>query len=164
MPFPELDRLRLFMTVEEPRASRTTSPLLPRQGEKFLRGPVPILWLGRAASQPGRALHVAVTLWFLAGLAKSRVVRLSVKTLSVFGVDRYAAYRGLRALERAGLVEARRRRGANAIVTLLEWPASDSVPAGTVCMVGKMTSGAQPGRTNGGGIHRPDGEERDYEK
>jgi hypothetical protein len=97
-------------------------PNVPRHkvGEKFLKGPIPLSWLTDAARLPGKALHLAVELWFQAGLTKSPKVKLSMKRLSQFGVTRYSAYRALNSLEAAGLVSVARHRGRLSRVTLLE--------------------------------------------
>ena len=90
------------------------------QGQAFLKGPVPMSWLTCAARQPGKALHVGIALWFLAGLTKTAEVKLAQSLLAQLGVDRHAGYRGLRALETAGLVGVVRHRGRHPVVTLQE--------------------------------------------
>ncbi len=119
-PLPDLARLRL-MSVKTPRSHRRRTRL-PRHGpgEKFLKGPIPWKWLARAAQQPGRALHVGLALWFWAGIKRSGQVALSISRLSMLGVNRFAAYRGLAALEQVGLVAVQRQKGRNPIVTILE--------------------------------------------
>jgi hypothetical protein len=96
---------------------------LPRHklGEKFLKGPIPLLWLEGAARLPGKALHVALQLWFWAGIKRSRVIKLPSSNLLKFGVNRHAGYRGLNALERAGLVSVIRKCGRKPVVTLLDY-------------------------------------------
>lgn len=89
-----------------------------KSGVKFLKGPIPLPWLSRAALLPGKALHVALALWFLSGLTKSRTVRLSKSTLEYFGVKRQASYRSLKALEGVGLIACSRSPGRCPIVTL----------------------------------------------
>lgn len=86
----------------------------------FLKGPVSIDWLGEAARQPGKALHVGVLLWFQAGLKGSRVVSLRPSVRERFGLDRHATARALHALEKAGLVTVNRHRGRSPEVRLLE--------------------------------------------
>jgi hypothetical protein len=98
---------------------------LPRHepGQKFLKGPIPLNWLSLAASQPGKALHVALALWFWAGMKRSRQVTLSMSWLrATLGVDRHSGYRGLAALEVIGLVSVVRHQGRKPIVTLLDTP------------------------------------------
>ena len=88
------------------------------KGKNFIRGPLPLDWFEKAGMLPGRALCVALVLWYQAGLNKSNVVNLSSKILKGFGVDRYAKSRGLRNLENAGLVSVKRFPGRNPIVTI----------------------------------------------
>lgn len=113
----EIDRIR--------RASATsvlgsTPPAVPRHrgGELFVRGPIPWVWLSASARLPGRALHVGIVLWLESGLRASAVVTLSQQRLRDLGVDRYASYRGLLSLERAGLVDVQRHPGRLSVVTL----------------------------------------------
>ena len=65
--------------------------------------------------------------WFLAGLTKSRRVKLSNVVLLPMGVTRYSKHRGLVALEGAGLVSIERVNGRSPIVTLLDQPAEHSL-------------------------------------
>lgn len=92
----------------------------PRPKGKFLRGPVPLDWLRRAAGLPGKALAVGLALWFLCGCRKRKTVRLTRRTLDRLGVARKPGYRGLRALERAGLVAVARQPGRSPVVTIRE--------------------------------------------
>jgi hypothetical protein len=88
----------------------------------FIRGPIPLDWLSRAAMLPGRSLHVAMALWFMAGLKKTRIVPISNVTGLQFGLDRNAKYRALEWLEQADLISVERRTGRAPIVTILEPP------------------------------------------
>jgi DNA-binding MarR family transcriptional regulator len=81
---------------------------------------VPWAWLTKAAQQPGKALHVAIALWFVAGITRVRTVALPGASLRLLGVSRYAAYRALTALEQAGLVAVARHPGRKPMVTILE--------------------------------------------
>ena len=117
------DLLRLPPTPITPPGGKGTKPPRHKPGERFLKGPIPRRWLERAAQQPGKALHVAVELWFWAGIKNSREVSLSISKMSVLGVKRDAGYRGLAALEETGLVSVVRHRGRKPIVTLLDGPA-----------------------------------------
>ena len=89
-------------------------------------GPIPWGWLTEAARLPGKALHVAMALWFWAGIKRSGEVALPISQLSLLGVSRYAAYRGLIALEAAKLVAVRRHQGRKPLVTLLDHRASST--------------------------------------
>lgn len=118
---PEQFRLPVGRGGDTPHSPSPTTKL-PRHkpGEKFLKGPIPWNWLAKAATQPGKALHVALTLWFLAGMKRSRTVSLATSYLSMLGVNRFAGYRGLKTLERVGLVSVVRHRGRQPMVTILE--------------------------------------------
>ena len=111
-----------ILTLPKSKVRPTVGTKLPRHkpGEKFLKGPIPWNWLAQAVSQPGKALHVAIALWFLAGVKRTRTVPLSGSVLDELGVSRYSGYRALTALEHAGLVRVERHRGRNPIVTILE--------------------------------------------
>ena len=115
--------------VPDPNQLRMDGPAtrpnhkIPRHkvGQKFLKGPIPLDWLSLAATQPGKTLHVALALWFWVGLRKSCEVALSMAWLrKTFGMNRYAGYRGLAMLERAGLVSVVRHQGRKSLVTLLD--------------------------------------------
>ena len=95
---------------------------LPRHkaGEWFLKGPIPGGWLHRAAELPGRALHVALAVWYLAGLEKSQRVKVTWGVFDRFGVSPDAGRRGLAALEQDGLVLVKRSPGRCPVVTILE--------------------------------------------
>src|SRR5262249_2891320 len=91
-----------------------------KSGDKFLKGPIPWNWITAAAKPKGKVLHVAMALWFLAGVKRSRKVKFSVSSLDDMGVDRFAAARALSVLEGLGLVSVVRKSGRKAIVTLQE--------------------------------------------
>ena len=119
-PFePDLLRLTDAMTGPSEDMNR-----LPRHktGEKFLKGPIPWNWLAMAAMQSGggRGLHVAIAIWLIAGIKNRRTIALSGTVLKDMGVKRNAAYRGLTALEGAGLVSVIRHHGRSPTVTILE--------------------------------------------
>lgn len=106
--------------------SITPSPLvgirqLPQRRIRgpFLRGPISMDWLGRAARLPGKALAIAVAIWHQVGIEKTNRIRLRRRPLELLGIGRGAAYRGLAALEGEGLVIVERRRGARPHVTVL---------------------------------------------
>ena len=90
-------------------------------------GPIPLDWVAAAGHLPGKALHVGIALFYLAGLNKSTEVVLPSSLLETFGVDRYARYRALLVLEKAHLVTVVRHKGRNPVVTIL--PSSRNIIA-----------------------------------
>lgn len=115
----DLERFRARPNGEFPPATRKRAPR-HKAGEWFLKGPIPGEWLHRAAALPGRALHVALAVWYLAGMEKSRQVRLTWAVFARFGVTPDAGRRGLAALEGAGLVAVDRHPGRCPVVTIQE--------------------------------------------
>ena len=120
---PDIDLQRLSLVPEhrlKPVPSRR--PPRPRSGERFLKGPIPWDWLCRALALPGKAGAVGVALWYWAGLTRQRHVKVSYTELERMGVNRFAARRGILALEAAGLVETERKPGRAPVATILEIP------------------------------------------
>lgn len=119
----DLDALRLGGAAVPARAARPAR--LPRHGlhERFLCGPIPWNWLATAMALPGHALHVGLALWHQAFLSGGgAAVAHSATAMQKWGVSRYAARRGLAALEQARLVSVDRHTGRKAIVTILPVP------------------------------------------
>src|SRR5262249_6109732 len=94
------------------------APIPPPRRGKFLRGPVPLPWLRRAAEHSGQALAVGLALWSLRGVLNRRTVRLTRRTLGRLGIGRKPGYLGLKNLEAAGLVRVRRQAGRSPVVTI----------------------------------------------
>jgi hypothetical protein len=126
--FADLDRFRLPATHPE---ARCESRLLekPTRGKprriksEFLKGPIPLGWLGCAAKLSGKApLAVALAIWFQAGRRRAKRVTLTTAVIERFGIERKAKYKGLSALEQAGLVRVQREGRRNPVVTILDRP------------------------------------------
>jgi hypothetical protein len=100
----------------------STRPPRHRTREEFLKGPIPLDWLGLADRLPGRTLAVALALWFEIGRKNRRRVSLTRAIFVRLDVKPKAQYHGLRALEGAGLVRVDRRTGKNPTVTILDAP------------------------------------------
>jgi hypothetical protein len=120
-PEIDLEALRLPRSMTAPMPSPKRPPR-HRQGERFLKGPIPWAWLELAGRLPGQALHVAIALWQQAGIVKRRTVRFGLTRLLPMGIGPQAARRGLRNLERIGLVTVSRNPGRTLEVTLCETP------------------------------------------
>lgn len=82
-----------------------------RQNDHFVRGPIPMPWMERAARLPGKALAVGLLLWFIKGIVRDGPIKLSTSLLARFSVGRKAAGRALTSLEHEGLIRAQRSRG-----------------------------------------------------
>ncbi len=122
---PDPEQLRMTSATATELAAGNDKPKRPprhRPNGEFLRGPIPLSWLTPAARLPGRTLALALALWFQSGRTGNRQANLTSPILARFGVNRKALYRGLQALEMAGLVRVDRRRGKNPAVEILDAP------------------------------------------
>lgn len=124
-PFSDLERLRLPDQQIQPQPKtihkRSKTPFnSPKIQGEFLKGPIPLEWLGCASKLPGKAaLSVALAIWFEVGRRRSDEIKLTTAICNRFGVNRKAKYRGLSLLEEAGLVAVVREARKNPIVTVL---------------------------------------------
>lgn len=88
----------------------------------FIKGPISLLWIQRAAAIPGKALHVALGLWFVRGLCCKPTFPFKQKVTTGLGVSRDATYDALTRMEAAGLIRVVRHRGRAPVVTILDVP------------------------------------------
>jgi len=69
---------------------------------------IPLSWICQATGLPGKALAVGLVIWYFSGVTKSKTVKLTRLRLSHFGLLPETSRRGLRALEKAKLVDVER--------------------------------------------------------
>ena len=100
------------------RDSLVLAPYVEQSGH-FLKGPVPLDWLERAADLPGKALTVGLALWFVVGLVGGNRVKLKRKTLDRFKISRQAYHRALVKLSEAGLIVVEQEPGQSPSVTVI---------------------------------------------
>ena len=97
-----------------------TGKLVPIPKKKlFLRGPVPMDWLSKAAELPGKTLNVALAIWWLQGMAQSESFKLNRKSLSLFNIKRDAASISLKRLEGAGLIKIQKKVGQRPTILVI---------------------------------------------
>jgi len=119
----DLEKLRLEgKVIKKSSTHGTRRPPQHKPNNKFLKGPIPWTWLTRAARQSGKTLHVAIALWFMAGITRSREIKLTSILLGTLGVSRFSKRWALMALEKANLISVNRNKGKNPVITLLEPP------------------------------------------
>jgi len=88
--------------------------------KKFLRGPIPLDWLSAAARLPGKAINVGIALWWLAGMSKSGVLKLTRQAQLALNISKDAERDGLRRLQQAGLIELTARPGQRHTVRIVK--------------------------------------------
>jgi len=123
---PEVDRLRL--PDEQIPKVKTANPWgrqIPSKAQRirgeFLKGPIPLDWLGTAAKLPGKApLATALAIVFEVGRRRSPEITLTTAILQRFGVGRKAKYRALKHLQSAGLIAVHQKPRRNPVVTILD--------------------------------------------
>jgi hypothetical protein len=126
--FGDVDRFRLDTEHTAIQAVARTTEKPPsfkpkRINGEFLKGPIPLSWLAVAAKLSGKApVAVALAIWFQVGRRRSKEVRLTTAVTERFGIKRKAKYRGLSALEKAGLIQVRRAPRRNPVVTIVDQP------------------------------------------
>jgi hypothetical protein len=95
------------------------TPPYSKSDDWFVMGPIPGWLVCSAGLLPGHALHVALAVWHGTHVKKTRSVKLTNDLLIRFGVtSRSTARRALATLERAGLVEVKRRANRCPVVNL----------------------------------------------
>ena len=87
--------------------------------EPFLKGPIPMWWIDKAAHLPGKTLAVGLAIWWLRGMAQDKPFKLTQKALDTLAVSPDAAYDGLRRLEKAGLIKVTRAAGQRPTIDVL---------------------------------------------
>lgn len=117
----------IHVPVKRLQLNRATGALVdaPKK-ELFLRGPIPLEWLSKAAAFPGKTLHIAIALWWRQGMAKGTSFKLTQAALKYLYVERDAASAGLLRLEQAGLIQVERNPGRRPTISIL--PASPRPP------------------------------------
>jgi hypothetical protein len=90
-----------------------------RRGQRFLKGPICLRDIAAAARLPGRALVLFIAIHHQIALTGKPSVTLPARLLAELGISRSAKARGLKALERSGLVTVARSTGRAARVQLV---------------------------------------------
>lgn len=106
----------------EALAKTATPRSTTRRGRLFLRGPIPWRWTVEAAALPGKAYVVGMLVWMISGLEKKTTVRWRPSLADEYGLSRTTIYRGLNALEQAGLITQERAPGRCPIITIQDCP------------------------------------------
>jgi len=76
-------------------------------------------WLSEAAKLPGKALNLAIAIWWLAGMSKTTAFKLTGKALDQVDISRDAAASALNRLEAQGLIRVQRSPGQRPTVEIL---------------------------------------------
>lgn len=119
-----VDGIKLDTAIPARKTRSSVRKALNRVMPPFLKGPISLRWLAAAGRLPGRALHVAIVLHYQAGLSRKKTVIAPTRVLEDFGVNRSAYSRGVKHLEKAGLILIGRKPGQKHRVTIIDEPPS----------------------------------------
>ena len=90
-----------------------------KRGGLFIKGPIPMSWISCAAKLPGKAIHVALALLWLAGMKPQQKIKVTRQALKFFNVSEDAYRDALPRLESAGLIKVWRAQGQRAQVEIV---------------------------------------------
>lgn len=80
----KMEEVQILLPIQKELQSRRGK----RQKGMFIKGPIPLEWITKAACLPGKTINTALALWFLAGLWSSNMFKFSKKTYGQFRVTR----------------------------------------------------------------------------
>jgi hypothetical protein len=99
-----------------------------KRQELFIKGPIPMSWLSPAAKLPGKAVHVALALFWLAGMKPQGKVKMTRQAQNLFNVSNDAYRDALPRLEEEGLIKVWRAPGQRAQVEIVRHIAPATEP------------------------------------
>jgi len=116
-----IDLLRLpedqISCVEIKRGSRRAE----NPYKKFIKGPIDLEWIMNACKLPGKTVNVALALWYLSGLKKTKeCLNLTCKEYDTFNISRTTVHYALKNLEKSNLIFVDRKPGRKNKINILE--------------------------------------------
>ena len=98
---------------------------------RFIKGPIPLIWLAKA-NRLGKGVGVvAFVLWFYDGLNAGRPFKVDHILDNIAGVSRQTRQSALKKLAQAGLIELQIHRCAHPIVRIIKPDQGDSWRGGS---------------------------------
>lgn len=114
----EMEEVKILLPIQKKKLSQRER----RQKGMFIKGPIPLDWITKAACLPGKTMNTALALWFLNGLFLGKSFKFTRSTYKKFGVSRFAVSKHLKDLEESGLITVERAPGRALIVMVIEEP------------------------------------------
>ena len=87
--------------------------------EYFVKGPIPLWWLHKASTLPGKAFTLGILLLWFHGMDPNKPFKVTKKSLEEFSMSQDAYRDGLKRLEEAGLASVSRSPGQRALIRLI---------------------------------------------
>lgn len=111
-----MEEVKILLPIQKERQSQQER----RQRGMFIKGPIPLDWIVKAACLPGKTMNTALALWFLNGLRSGEPFKFTRSTYEKFGVSRSTVSRHLKDLEKSGLIVVERASGRALIITVVQ--------------------------------------------
>lgn len=114
---------KTVMSTEQAKKRAST-----RQKAPFLKGPIPIPWLGKAGALKRKvSLHLGLILWHQAGLENTKEnLRLTARFKRLFNMKDRSVTNALNELEAAELITVLRAPGKCVLATILDVSGEES--------------------------------------
>jgi hypothetical protein len=90
-----------------------------KQVSLFIKGPIPMDWISAAAKLPGKAIHVALALYWMDGMNPQKRFKITRRALEQFKVSDDAYRDALLRMEAAKLIRVSRSPGQRALVEIV---------------------------------------------
>jgi len=90
-----------------------------KQVSLFIKGPIPMDWISAAAKLPGKAIHVALALYWMDGMNPQKRFKITRRALELFKVSDDAYRDALLRMEAAKLIRVSRSPGQRALVEIV---------------------------------------------
>jgi hypothetical protein len=77
-------------------------------------------WVKEMLKLPASASQMSFVLWFLAGMRKTKTIKINLSRMNDFNISKVTAWRSIHYLEKANLISVDRKPGQKLTVTLLD--------------------------------------------
>ena len=90
-----------------------------RMTEKFIKGPILLPWVLRAATWGKSTLLVGLILWFMWGMRNEKTFRMGIRDIAkLTGFTRLTVLRAIKKLEKNSLIFVLREPGRKLVITI----------------------------------------------
>jgi len=108
-----------FIPYEKLRYTQGLGFSKAKQVSLFIKGPIPMDWISAAAKLPGKAIHVALALYWMDGMNPQKRFKITRRALDLFNVSDDAYRDALLRMEAATLIRVSRSPGQRALVEIV---------------------------------------------
>lgn len=117
-----------FIPYEKLRYTQGLGFSKAKQVSLFIKGPIPMDWISTAAKLPGKAIQVALALYWMGGMNPQKQFKITRRALVLFNVSDDAYRDALLRMEAAKLIKVSRCPGQRALVEIVRNIAQEKQP------------------------------------